>query len=261
MLLPDEQLKKMNVMFATPCYISAVSMDYVTSIFNLTWHSAGFGLKNVLHMRSESLITRARNKIVREFLNDEQYTHLFFIDSDIRFTPQAVCRLLLADRDIVAGVYPMKSFNWPAEGLPANTTREESELKYTTYPFNPVGHGSLKVGEFVDEDGFIEVAEAPNGFMCIKRHVFAKLMEGYPHLRYTPDGPPNHPLAHLHWRFFDCMVDPDSNRYLSEDYAFCRLWRDLGGKIYVDSESRFGHQGQHMFEGNLAESLRRQGHW
>ena len=27
----------MNVMFATPCYISAVTMNYVASIFSMTW--------------------------------------------------------------------------------------------------------------------------------------------------------------------------------------------------------------------------------
>ena len=229
-MLPDEELKGMKVLFATPCYIFAVSMDYVTSVFDLTWHCARFGLSCVLYMRSESLITRGRNKIVREFLSDDSYTHLFFIDSDIKFMPQAVCRLLLADRDIAAGVYPMKRFNWPDEGMPANTTREDFDVVYTSYPFNPIGQGSLPVGNFVDDDGFVEVAEAPTGFMCIKRQVFHRLMEGYPHLRYTPDGPPGHPLAHLHWRFFDCMVDPDSNRYLSEDFAFCRDGATSEGK-------------------------------
>ena len=69
-------------------------------------------------MHSESLITRGRNKMVLRFLEDESLTHLFWIDSDIGFTPQAVCRLLLADRDVAAGVYPMKSMHWPKEGLP-----------------------------------------------------------------------------------------------------------------------------------------------
>ena len=86
------------------------------------------------------------------------------------------------------------------------------------------------MSSYVDPDGFVEVAEAPTGFMVVKRHVFTAMMKRYPHLNYTPDGPPNNPQAHLHWRFFDCMVDPDSGRYLSEDFAFCRLWRDMGAR-------------------------------
>jgi len=260
-LLPDANLRSMKVMFATPCYISAVTMNYTTSIFNLVWHCARFGPDCILHMMSESLITRGRNKIVRDFLADDSFTHLFFIDSDIEFSPQSVCRLLLADRDIVAGVYPMKKMNWPPGGPPAGMSREEFDVCYTDYPFNPVGHGSKRVRDFADKDGFVEVAEAPNGFMCVKRDVFKKLMKAYPHLKYTPDGPPGQPLAHLYWRFFDCMVDPETDRYLSEDFAFCRLWRDIGGKVFVDLDCRLGHLGQHMFKGHLGDSLRAQGRW
>ncbi|MBR1280639.1 hypothetical protein JQ597_01150 [Bradyrhizobium sp. AUGA SZCCT0177] len=53
-MLPDEALKSMKVMFATPCYISAVSMHYVTSIFELTHHCNRFGLQCILHMHSEA---------------------------------------------------------------------------------------------------------------------------------------------------------------------------------------------------------------
>ncbi len=260
-MLPDPALKSMKVMFATPCYISAVSMNYVTSIFDLTMHANRFGLDCILHMHSESLITRSRNKMLIKFLEDKSLTHLFWIDSDIVFTPQSVCRLLLADRDVAAGVYPMKSFNWPAGGLPRGTTRDEFEVQYTDFPFNPIDHGNTPVGRFVDSDGFAEVAEAPTGFMCIKRDVFYQMMKRYPELNYVPDGPPNHPQAHLHWLFFDCMVDPDSGRYLSEDYAFCRRWRDMGGKVYVDVDCKLMHLGQHMYRGNLIDSLRAQGRW
>ena len=165
------------------------------------------------------------------------------------------------DRDIPAGVYPMKNFNWPQAGLPAGTTRQQFEDRYAEYPFNPIGHGTEKVSSYADADGFVEVAEAPTGFMVIKRHVFKLMMEKYPQLNYVPDGPPNNPEAHLHWLFFDCMVDPDSGRYLSEDYAFCRRWRDIGGKVHVDLNCKLMHLGQHMFRGDLAESLRVQGRW
>ena len=111
----------------------------------------------------------------------------------------------------------------------------------------------------MDKDGFLEVAEAPTGFMVIKRHVFYEMMRRYPELQYVPDGPADNPLAKFYWLFFDCMVDPNSGRYLSEDYAFCRRWRDMGGKVYADLNSELVHLGQHLYRGNLAESLRVRG--
>ena len=137
---------------------------------------------------------------------------------------------------------------------------QQFEDRYAEYPFNPIGHGSERVSTYADADGFVEVAEAPTGFMCIKRDVFTRMMAKYPELKYTPDGPPN-PQAHLHWLFFDCMVDPDSGRYLSEDYAFCRRWIDIGGKVWVDLQSKLLHLGQHNFGGDLAESLKLQNRW
>ncbi len=201
-------------------------MNYVASVFSLALDSKHVGLPCILHLHSESLITRGRNVILIKFLSEESFTHLFWIDSDIAFKSEDVFRLLLADRDIAAGVYPMKRFNWPAQGLPAG-----------------------------------KVAEAPTGFMVIKRHVLTHMMKKYPELNYVPDGPPNNPQRHLYWRFFDCMVDPDSGRYLSEDYAFCRRWRDIGGKVHVDLQCKLMHLGQHLFRGDLAESLRLQGRW
>ena len=255
-MLPDEALKSMKVMFATPCYISAVSMHYVTSIFELTHHCNRFGLECILHMHSESLITRSRNKMVLKFLSDETLTHLFWIDSDITFTPQSVCRLLLIDRDVTAGVYPMKDFNWPAEGLPAGTTKPQFEDRYTQYPFNPIGHGNERVSSYADADGFVEVAEAPTGFMCIKRGVFDRLIAAYPEQQYVPDWPKGtYPEGGVHYRFFDVMVDPESRRYLSEDYGFCRLWEKIGGEVFVDATSNLSHQGERIFTGDFATTL------
>ena len=51
------------------------------------------------------------------------------------------------------------------------------------------------------------------------------------------------PQAHLYWRFFDGMIDPDSGRYLSEDYAFCRGWHDEGGEAWVDLNCKLIHLG------------------
>ena len=258
-MLSVSDCKSMKIMIATPCYISAVSMHYVTSMYGLATDLSHLGITSSLEMHSESLITRGRNKMVLKFLLDPSLTHLFWIDSDISFSLQSFIRLLCADRDVVAGVYPLKIFNWPQEGLPQGMTKDLFEQRYTDYPFNPIGHGTQPVGPYVDADGFVEVDEAPTGFMCIKRQVFLDMMKHYPELNYTPDGPAGHPLAHLHWRFFDCMVDPDSGRYLSEDYAFCRRWRQMGGQIWCDLHSKLDHLGQHLYKGDLAAGLTVQG--
>jgi hypothetical protein len=255
-MLDLSALQSMNVLWATPCYVSAVSMNYVTSMFQLTHEAQRLGLKSSLHMRAESLVTRGRNEIVKFFLMHEEYTHLFWIDADISFQPDAVFRLLLADHDVAAGIYPIKRFNWPQQGVPAGTTQQAFETLYTDYPFNGIGNGAEPLQAFMTNDSFVEVAEAPTGFMAIKRQVFTRLMQHYPELNYVPDGPPGNPEQPYYWLFFDCMIDPDSRRYLSEDYAFCRRWRDIGGKVHADMHSNLGHLGQHMFHGDLAESIR-----
>jgi hypothetical protein len=100
----------------------------------------------------------------------------------------------------------------------------------------------------------MKMNEAPTGFMAIKRAVFERLMASYPDLRYMPDSIGEADLG-LHYRFFDVMVDPQTRRYLSEDYGFCRLWSGLGESIYVDANSNLTHQGSKLYRGDFATSL------
>ena len=112
----------------------------------------------------------------------------------------------------------------------------------------------------VDEQGFIEVLDAPTGMMMIKRAVLEKLCDAYPGLKYTPDhilgmeGIKDAIQDH-HYRLFDVMTE-ENGRYLSEDYAFCRRWQNIGGKIYIDAQSNLSHQGGHLYTGNFLESLK-----
>jgi hypothetical protein len=52
------------------------------------------------------------------------------------------------------------------------------------------------------------------------------------------------------------MIDPDNRRYLSEDYAFCRRWQQIGGKIYADVQTTLGHVGNLPFTGCLEDRLK-----
>ena len=54
---------------------------------------------------------------------------------------------------------------------------------------------------------------------------------------------------------FECMIDPHTGEYLSEDYAFCRRWTDLGGEIWLDLTSELTHFGAYAFRGRLEDQL------
>jgi hypothetical protein len=54
---------------------------------------------------------------------------------------------------------------------------------------------------------------------------------------------------------FECMIDPATGTYLSEDFAFCKRWTDLGGEIWADLDSRLDHVGPSVFHGDVASQF------
>lgn len=252
-LLAATHLRTLRPFVATPSYGGALGSLYVRSLLGLTNLAWTHGMTlQARFLDGDSLVTRARNRLVAEFMADARWTHLFWIDADIGFEPEAALRLLLAGRDVVAGVYPHKSDGWPAGGLaaalPAGSTRADFDARHARYAFSPMP------GAAADADGFLEALDAPTGFMLIARHVFERLAAAMPELRYTPDAG-MHANAHLpHYRFFDTLAEP-GGRWLSEDYAFCRRWQALGGRVYVDLHSRLAHQGLQTWQGDLERRM------
>jgi len=257
-MLDASALKSFYPFVATPCYGGVACRNYIISIINFIRASSEAGMPVDFHIRAgDSLVTRARNDCVAEFLSHDRYTHLFWIDADVGFSPEAALRLFLSGHDIAAGVYPLKRQDWPAGGLPPDlASRLEFNDACARYTVNTFDQEGPQVDINVDADGFIKVMDAPTGFMLIKREVFSKLIEAYPEYKYVPDWPEGtYPEGGVHYRFFDTMIDPDSQRYLSEDYAFCRLLQNLGVDIYVDANSNLTHQGETQYTGNFGRTL------
>jgi hypothetical protein len=102
-------------------------------------------------------------------------------------------------------------------------------------------------------NGFTRVRYAGTGFLMIRRHVFEKMCAAYPSLQFFREhsldalaGSPNR------FALFECMIDPRSGTYLSEDFAFCKRWTDLGGEIWADLESQLDHVGPSVFNGDIS---------
>jgi hypothetical protein len=228
--------EKCSVFFATPCYGGLVTDQYFLSIFKASQELVRHGITfRLTTLRNESLVTRARNILTAMFL-DSGATHLFFIDADIEFEPDSVIRMLAMDKDIIAGAYPKKA-------LPVQYAMN---FKY----IDPVKK-QIRV-----ENGGVEVWDASTGFFCIKREVFEKMIVAYPDLHYKNDSNISPTLQKYCYAFFDTMIDKDENgdnRYLSEDYTFCRLWQRLGGEIWMDLSTKLNHVGSYTFEGDLSK--------
>lgn len=255
-MLEPSELSQFFPVIVTPSHDGKFFQNYVMSMMNFAVQAERAGMRlQVLFHQGESLVTRARNNCVAQFLANPQWTHLFWIDADIGFSAQAAFRLLLSGYDIAAGVYPLKREDWPAEGVAAGTTRQQFEATFTRYTVNAkASENTSQVELDVQHDGFMKMTEAPTGFMAIRRGVFERLMASYPELNYVPDSIGEADLG-LHYRFFDVMVDPQTRRYLSEDYGFCRLWSGLGESIYIDANSNLTHQGAKLYGGDFANSL------
>jgi len=254
-----EDLQKKSIFVATPMYGGQCFGSYTKSVQDLTivCMNKKIGMKNFF-LFNESLITRARNYLVDEFLRSN-FTHLLFIDSDISFDANDVLTLLALDKDIVGGPYPKKTLAYEkmvtAVQKGAVTEKNPEDLKkyIGDIVFNPL-HGETQIN--INKP--IQVSELGTGFMMIERSVFAKYAEAYPELEYTPD---HNRSEHFNGErkihaYFDTVIDPLSDRYLSEDYMFCRWAQKIGIEIWLCPWMKLNHSGTFIYSSDLAAQAR-----
>ena len=238
---------KIELFVGTPCYGGMLTEDYLHGILQLQ----NFCLENKIGLNvqtlgQESLVTRARNTLVANFLDNEKFTHLLFIDADIGFSPDNLKRYFEYDKDVICAPYPMKLLSWK---MMPELIKNKKDYKNLCHPYvlNFANKDKIKV-----EKGFAEVLDAATGFMLIKRECLIKMKEAYQDLKYVSDQILNGKEFNSEntYLFFDTMKD-DDGRYLSEDYAFSRRWQKLGGKIYADIGSTLTHVGPYRYTGHL----------
>lgn len=253
-----EKLHQSKVMIATPMYGGQCAGMFCKSVLELGMVFMQNGISfQPYFMFNESLITRARNYCVDEFLRSD-CTHLMFIDSDIGFSPNDVIGLLALmhnneEIDVIGGPYPKKCISWEKIKLAVDKGVADDDPKVLEqfvgdFVLNPInGKNQLKVNEPA------EVAEIGTGFMMIKRSTFERFRDAYPELSYKPDHVRTEHFdgsREIH-AFFDTVIDPETKRYLSEDYMFCQYVRKMGGHVYICPWMQMSHVGSYIFGGSL----------
>lgn len=247
-----EELRKKSLFIATPMYGGLCHGSYTKSVLDLQMLCAQYGIATKFSfLFNESLITRARNYLVDEFLRSG-FTHLVFIDADIHFAANDVLALLALDKDVIGAPYPKKSINWnniklAVQKNPDVNPADLSEI-VGEYVFNIIkGTDRFEVSQP------LQVMEIGTGYMMVKREVFEKLEKAYPEQRYKPDhvGQQHFDGSRYIHAYFDCRIDEVSHRYLSEDYNFCQWWRKIGGEVWLCPWITNEHHGTYAFRGNM----------
>jgi len=212
-----------KIHFLTPCYGGNITEVCFSSYLGFTimamQNSINFQIDT---LSNESNVNRARNSCAAKFLSGD-CSHLMFVDADIQFNPQDIVKLINHDKDIVGGIYPQKT-------LPPKMV------------VNTLNNGE-------HEGDLIEVGTLGTGFMLIKRSVFEKMIEegATPYVDAIGLSPKENSNQ---YDFFQCTID-SNGRYLTEDWSFCRRWRQLGGKIWADTTIGLTHVGYFRFQPDL----------
>ena len=251
--------KTIGLFVATPVH-SDVSMHYTQTMLELQKECIKRNIRVMFQLMKSSLVTQGRNLCVSGFLQSD-YTHLLFVDSDIAFDVESIFKMLEKDKEIISQPYPIKTAKWDTlikkykDGLIKKP--KDCQIHINQYPVLLKGdENAIKF-----EDGVVEVTHAPTGCMLIKRQVFHNLIKAYPNTdikqKTVIDGEFKD-RPHF-YNFFDTYYDPETKRYLGEDFAFCRLWSNIGGKLYCYIMSYITHVGEFQYTGRLYDEMNEQG--
>jgi hypothetical protein len=219
---------------------------------------------------NDSLVSRARNNLVAKAMTNPNMTHMLFIDNDITWDPDSILKLLVADKPLVGGIYPLKHYNWErlVTTNPENPNvvqnwidrKNQSMFKDAIPDVDMVHHRMLSYNlnliskTLQIENNLTTVRHIATGFMMIKRKVIEKMQLAFPSTKYVDDvGFLSSNENDQAFALFDCGVE--DGHYFSEDWLFCHRWTKMGGEIHVDVTINLNHTGSVDFRGCYLASV------
>jgi acyl-CoA synthetase (AMP-forming)/AMP-acid ligase II len=255
----------------TPHYGGMCYVNYMKSLIATISRMKEVGVE--LHLEfcnNDSLVSRARNNLVAKAMTNPNMTHMLFIDNDITWDPDSILKLLVADKPLVGGIYPLKHYNWErlVTTNPENPNvvqnwidrKNQSMFKDAIPDVDMVHHRMLSYNlnliskTLQIENNLTTVRHIATGFMMIKRKVIEKMQLAFPSTKYVDDvGFLSSNENDQAFALFDCGVE--DGHYFSEDWLFCHRWTKMGGEIHVDVTINLNHTGSVDFRGCYLASV------
>jgi hypothetical protein len=237
-----------KICIATPMYGGNAKSVYITSLSNLVIKLTQRGHSiSQTNLTNESLITRARNTLTYSFLESE-CDALLFIDGDHSFDPDDIVKMVESGKDLIGAIYPMKSINWNAVRNAALLGKENLEEYSGIFAVNMLDQSQ---GFKVDEP--FKVLDIGTGMMFITRKVFEDLRPICKIYKNNSIGS-SIPFGGEVVEYFTTTIN-EHGTLLSEDYAFCAMWRSLGNDVWAAPWVKITHAGEYNFSGYFTKTV------
>jgi acyl-CoA synthetase (AMP-forming)/AMP-acid ligase II len=264
---------KVCLYILTPHYGGMCHVTYMRSLMKTQDRLRELGVDlHIEFCNNDSLVSRARNNLVARAMSNTNMTHMLFIDNDITWDPDSILKLLLAEKPVVGGIYPLKHYNWeklvntnpetPNENVIQNwiDRKNQSMFKDAIPDVDLIHHRllsynlNLATNTMHIENNLTKVRHIATGFMMIKRKVIEKLQQAFPSTKYVDDVGFLQPEENKHaYALFDCGVE--EGHYFSEDWLFCHRWTKMGGEIHVEVTINLNHTGPVDYRGCYLASI------
>jgi len=243
-----------SIFVATPVH-DQCSIHYAQGLLEFQKECMKRNVDVAFQIMKSSLVTQGRNLCVSGFI-ESGLTHMLFIDSDILFNAESIFKMIERDKDVISIPYPLKTLMWDK----AFRKMQKGQIKTPDDIRKSLHSYPMKVSNPNDIDvdrGVIEVTHSPTGCMLIKRQVFDKMIKAYPDKQIVQKTVINGEYVDKPnmWNFFDTIHDPETKTYLGEDFSFCKIWTEIGGKCHAFIDDPIAHIGEHQYQGRFADEL------
>ncbi len=234
---------KPKVYVAMPCY-GDMKVETCVSLIDTFSALGGSGIECKFKSVKSSLVTHGRNLLTCGFL-DSGFDYMLCVDADVEFSPEAVMRMLVPEKDIVCTPYRNKEDPW-----------------HNRYSVKFKDKNNIKILEW----DLAEIEEGPAGLMLISRKVYERLMDKHPELKIKFNeatrekmnkeiGAVEDAIDRYMYNFWDTTFRLDTGEWKGEDLAFCERVKAAGFKIYANLDSWTTHHGSYGWKGRFGDYL------
>lgn len=212
-------MENVKLLIGTPAYGNMLHIDCHNTILNL-YMSNTINFDSMM-VGNESLVPRARNKIISYFYYEGSYTHLLFLDADMGMSPSDIVKLINREKNVI--------------GVPVS-------LK----GFDSYGNPVLNTGKILGQEEDLVISDR------IGTAIFMLSKKAVSDLINTSKSYKSNPIYTRGDKVYNDIHDVFGigiydGEYLSEDYYVCKSLMKLGYQVYIDPTIPNVHNGNYPF--------------